>query len=154
MNMDKIDTNPLLVNINKLKPYQHLELTPYGLEAKIEKGRDVSVRVPQQWNGKISDSTTWSDSNSKLEVVPKPPTKIGKLIWKLVIENELSIPIEEILQIEESILDTKIKIKKTFLEVVPNDKSNENPKCNDNSNLLEPTTDFDNMKCINDSNIS
>jgi hypothetical protein len=52
MNMDKIDTNPLLVNINKLKPYQHLELTPYGLETKIEKRRDVSVRVPQQCNRK------------------------------------------------------------------------------------------------------
>jgi hypothetical protein len=52
MNVDKIDTNPFFVSVNNLRPYQHLKLAPYGLEVKIEEGRDVNVRVPQQCNGK------------------------------------------------------------------------------------------------------
>ncbi len=66
MNVDKFDTNPLLVNVNKLKPYWHLELTPNGMESKIEGGRDVNIRVFQQGNGKISEFTTISDLDLEL----------------------------------------------------------------------------------------
>jgi hypothetical protein len=38
VNVDKFDTNPLLVNVNKLKPYWHLKLTLNRLESQIEGG--------------------------------------------------------------------------------------------------------------------
>ncbi len=60
MNVDKFDTNPLLVNVNKLKPYWHSELTPNGLESQIEGGRDANIRVIQQGNEKMNESTTRS----------------------------------------------------------------------------------------------
>ncbi len=38
INIDKFEPNPILVNINKLKPYWYLGKTPRGLEATIEGG--------------------------------------------------------------------------------------------------------------------
>jgi len=45
--MDKFDLNPILVNINKLNPYQFLEANLRGLEAQIEKGRDGIIEIPR-----------------------------------------------------------------------------------------------------------
>jgi hypothetical protein len=38
VNIDKFEPNPILVNINKLKPYWYLGQAPKGLEATIERG--------------------------------------------------------------------------------------------------------------------
>jgi hypothetical protein len=38
--MDKFNPNPILVNINKLKPYIFLDLTLKGLEVRIQGERD------------------------------------------------------------------------------------------------------------------
>jgi hypothetical protein len=40
VNIDKFEPNPILVNINKLKPFQHLDKTPKGLEATIKGERE------------------------------------------------------------------------------------------------------------------
>jgi hypothetical protein len=40
INIDKFEPNPILVNINKLKPYRYLDKAPRGLEATIEGGRE------------------------------------------------------------------------------------------------------------------
>jgi hypothetical protein len=40
--IDKFDPNPILVNINKLKPYQFQDTTASkGLESTFERGRDI-----------------------------------------------------------------------------------------------------------------
>ncbi len=38
VNIDKFEPNPILVNINKLKPYRYLGKAPKGLRATIEGG--------------------------------------------------------------------------------------------------------------------
>jgi hypothetical protein len=38
INIDKFEPNPILVNINKLKPYRYLGKVLKGLEATIEGG--------------------------------------------------------------------------------------------------------------------
>ncbi len=38
VNVDKFEPNPILVNINKFKPYQYLGQVPIGLEVTIEGG--------------------------------------------------------------------------------------------------------------------
>jgi hypothetical protein len=41
--VDKFDPNPILVNINKLKPYRFQDIaTSRGLESTIERGRDTT----------------------------------------------------------------------------------------------------------------
>jgi predicted P-loop ATPase len=50
--INKFDPNPILVNINKLKPYQFQDTTASrGLESIIERGRDTT-------NTKIRFNTT------------------------------------------------------------------------------------------------
>jgi hypothetical protein len=46
--MDKFDPNPILANINKLKPYMSLEATLKGLEVQIQGGRDGKSGAPQE----------------------------------------------------------------------------------------------------------
>jgi hypothetical protein len=42
--IDKFDPNPILININKLKPYWFQDsTTSKGLESTIESGRDTTV---------------------------------------------------------------------------------------------------------------
>jgi hypothetical protein len=43
MNIDKFDPNPIIININKLKPYkfQH-KIASKGLEAIVKNGRDIT----------------------------------------------------------------------------------------------------------------
>jgi hypothetical protein len=48
LTMDKFDPNPILLNINKLKPYMSLEATLKGLEVQIQGGRDGKSGVPQE----------------------------------------------------------------------------------------------------------
>ncbi len=38
VNIDKFEPNPILVNINKFKPYKYLGKAPRGLEATVEGG--------------------------------------------------------------------------------------------------------------------
>jgi len=38
INIDKFEPNPILVNINKLKPYRYLGQVPRGLETTIKGG--------------------------------------------------------------------------------------------------------------------
>jgi hypothetical protein len=40
VNIDKFEPNPILVNINKLKPYQYLGQAPRGLVATIKGGKE------------------------------------------------------------------------------------------------------------------
>jgi hypothetical protein len=43
MIVDKFDPNPILVNINKLKPYRFQDTTASkGLESKVKGGRDIT----------------------------------------------------------------------------------------------------------------
>ncbi len=43
MTIDKFDPNPILVNINKLKPYWFQDtITSKGLESIVKKGRDTT----------------------------------------------------------------------------------------------------------------
>jgi hypothetical protein len=46
--MDKFDPNPILANINKLKPCMSLEATLKGLEVQIQGGRDGKSGAPQK----------------------------------------------------------------------------------------------------------
>jgi hypothetical protein len=47
MIVDKFDPNPILVNINKLKPYRFQDTTPSrGLESIVERGRDIACHNP------------------------------------------------------------------------------------------------------------
>jgi len=43
MTVDKFDPNPILVNVNKLKPYQFQDTNvSRGLESIVERGRDIT----------------------------------------------------------------------------------------------------------------
>jgi hypothetical protein len=56
--IDKFDPNPILVNINKLKPYRFQDPTTYkGLESTVKRGRDttnteigVNTAIPKNYN--------------------------------------------------------------------------------------------------------
>jgi hypothetical protein len=43
--MDKFDLGPIMVNIDKLKPYMLLDLVPKGLEIQIEGGKDGIIET-------------------------------------------------------------------------------------------------------------
>jgi len=45
---DKFEPNPILVNINKLKPIKYLGKVPKGLEATIEGGREHKVNLEHE----------------------------------------------------------------------------------------------------------
>jgi hypothetical protein len=47
---DKFDPNPILVNVNKLKPHWKLELIPSGLEFWLEGGKEGKLKVSQLKN--------------------------------------------------------------------------------------------------------
>ncbi len=53
INIDKFEPNPILVNINKLKPYKYLGKNSKGLEATIEGGGELTRRIQKTRTRKI-----------------------------------------------------------------------------------------------------
>jgi hypothetical protein len=66
--IDKFEPNPIFVNINKLRPFRHLDKTPKGLEATIEGEKEHKEDLQENFQ----DGFTKIQSTPKIIVNQKP----------------------------------------------------------------------------------
>jgi hypothetical protein len=67
--MDKFDPNPILANINKLKPYMSLEATLKRLEVQVQGGRDGKSGAPQEKKFNLTSHKNLQNQNLKLSIL-------------------------------------------------------------------------------------
>ncbi len=90
MTLDKFDTNPILVNINTLKPYRIYDtITSRGMESTIERERDITNTYPQVIIEKSFPNATL-ENGQEANTIFFPFSEVGIEIQYLVVGTKIT----------------------------------------------------------------